>query len=920
MICPWSTPVSPGSASAAGWVRRRRRRLATAAFVLLAAMVAAVATASVLNDRLKDKRLYRLEYKKGLEAYENGEFSSARIHYQAAADLAKRYSQNTWSRLLNLKLANIRDLGALLSDKPDDLDVPDRAEKIEARAKADDLDVPDRAEEIEAHANEKIKLAERNEKTRNDADALLAAANSLRFRLHLGEGNELVSVFQDLQQALEPFYVLKNDDWTKLEHTWALLDQDRRQRLLIEVNELLFLWVASIDELLDSRSQGSYENTLAEDRDPVARALSICNRALVWVEQKGPWLAMVARLRKHQSTRAQPTLALAAASAAAVEHEPARLSVEQSPLACFQWGLLALREKRYSRAMEWLRRAVQLEPRNHWYQYFLAYLEDTAGYKDEALAHYYVALVIEPKSPWILFSRARLYRSKGGFDTALEDMKTALAMLAGRPEAGRVHLELGYLYHELGNFRDARVEYDRVIQLDTSGTYASAAQLNLANMDAESGAVDRARQEYDALLADNLRDSTARLSRALLELREGQANRAFIDCSALLEMQDNASDRDQVLATRALALLLLNRPAEAITDALEAQKLRPGPARERLRQRAILAAHRVDLLQLDEPDEVALFPIGGRRLTTDLRSAADLLWRLASTRRDQTYKATLTLAVILAVLDQKDAADAAATRALEVSPYSPQGYLIRARVRFFGGDYRGAQDDVDRGLAVQFNEPGLLELKGVLRSATGDHKAALDLFDTAIYAGAVDRIHLHKAATLVALGQVEKAVGEWSLALRRDPELPEAYLGRAAPTCGCAAGTWRWRTSNRPPPGPTRTPRSSWESSGPIFSACAIAANTSAAGALWHCGPRTTSTAHSQFGPATPPVSDDGWLGPGLLVRPTQSAAFSRRCEARGASCEFCSAQLALTRAGRPAGVSAISVPRTTSASAEGAK
>ncbi len=294
----------------------------------------------------------------------------------------------------------------------------------------------------------------------------------------------------------------------------GILDQDRRQRLLIEVNELLFLWVASIDELLDSRSQGSYENTLAEDRDPVARALSICNRALVWVEQKGPWLAMVARLRKHQSTRAQPTLALAAASAAAVEHEPARLSVEQSPLACFQWGLLALREKRYSRAMEWLRRAVQLEPRNHWYQYFLAYLEDTAGYKDEALAHYYVALVIEPKSPWILFSRARLYRSKGGFDTALEDMKTALAMLAGRPEAGRVHLELGYLYHELGNFRDARVEYDRVIQLDTSGTYASAARLNLANMDAESGAVDRARQEYDALLADNLRDSTARLSRA----------------------------------------------------------------------------------------------------------------------------------------------------------------------------------------------------------------------------------------------------------------------------------------------------------------------------------------------------------------------------------------------------------------------
>ena len=32
---------------------------------------------------------------------------------------------------------------------------------------------------------------------------------------------------------------------------------------------------------------------------------------------------------------------------------------------------------------------------------------------------------------------------------------------------------------------------------------------------------------------------------------------------------------------------------------------------------------------------------------------------------------------------------------------------------------------------------------------------------------------------MVALGRVEAAVQEWSLALRRDPELPEAYLGRA---------------------------------------------------------------------------------------------------------------------------------------------
>ena len=53
-------------------------------------------------------------------------------------------------------------------------------------------------------------------------------------------------------------------------------------------------------------------------------------------------------------------------------------------------------------------------------------------------------------------------------------MENALVMLKGRPEAGRVHLELGYLYYELGNFRDARGEYNDVINLDISGLYAPA--------------------------------------------------------------------------------------------------------------------------------------------------------------------------------------------------------------------------------------------------------------------------------------------------------------------------------------------------------------------------------------------------------------------------------------------------------------
>ena len=180
---------------------------------------------------------------------------------------------------------------------------------------------------------------------------------------------------------------------------------------------------------------------------------------------------------------------------------------------------------------------------------------------------------------------------------------------------------MGYLYHELGDFRGARGEYNRLIELDTSGPYGPAARLNLANMDAESGAVERARQEYDALLADNLGDTSARLSRALLELRQGQAERAYIDCASCSRGRRTEESR-RGPGDSSPGALAPGPPRRGDRRRDKAQRARPGPAHERLRQRAILAARRFDLLQLDQPDELALLPLGGRRLTADLRAAA----------------------------------------------------------------------------------------------------------------------------------------------------------------------------------------------------------------------------------------------------------------------------------------------------------
>ena len=103
-----------------------------------------------------------------------------------------------------------------------------------------------------------------------------------------------------------------------------------------------------------------------------------------------------------------------------------------------------------------MKQAVRLEQDNYWYHYFLAYHEDQAGSMDDALNHYSTAVALKPiGSPWIRFSRARLYRSKGLWASAIEDMHTALGELKDRSEARKVHLELGYVYQELGDFAGA---------------------------------------------------------------------------------------------------------------------------------------------------------------------------------------------------------------------------------------------------------------------------------------------------------------------------------------------------------------------------------------------------------------------------------------------------------------------------------
>ncbi|HMB08304.1 MAG TPA: serine/threonine-protein kinase [Isosphaeraceae bacterium] len=616
-------------------------------------------------------------------------------------------------------------------------------------------------EDLFRKAREGVKLAEETGRIRDEADRLFRAAVPLRFRV-LDFGGDLASASRELNEVLKPFYVLVNANWANRPDLW-LLDEPRRLRLIGEVNELLFLWAVALDR--------------SDDPEAIRNAIEICDRAILFAEPRGPWQALRARLEARRAGRTAPMDATAD-----------RVSAETSALACYQWGLLRALEGRRARAIAWLKQAVRIKPGAYWYRYYLAYCYDQTedlsdvAYK-EAMKHYEAAFALRPDLPWVRFSRARLYRRRGAWSPALDDFRRALDDARALPDSARdpafesqARLEMGLVHQSLGDGPAARADYATAIASDPTGDYARAARFNRARLDADDGAVARARGEYDALLAERPDDPSPRLGRALLALRLGQAAAAEADLTALLT--EGRGHPAELRAHRALARLLLRQPSEAEADAAAAARLEPTPGHERLRTRTLLALGRARELPLDAPEQWARLPVAGPALAADLRTSAERLRTQPTASEAAALQALLTRAVLLSALRDPEA-EAEATRAVALAPLSAQVYLVRAWLRHHRGAIPGALADIEQGLALQPDDPRLWQWRGRLHREAGDPGAALADLDRALRLGAEGAARGDRAAALLALGDAEGAVRDWSLALAHDPDDPRAYLGRA---------------------------------------------------------------------------------------------------------------------------------------------
>ena len=135
--------------------------------------------------------------------------------------------------------------------------------------------------------------------------------------------------------------------------------------------------------------------------------------------------------------------------------------------------------------------------------------------------------------------------------------------------------------------------------------------------------------------------------------------------------------------------------------------------------------------------------------------------------------------MILSALNDHCQAIAVASRSLAIAPLSTEAHLIRARVLHCAGEVEQALAEIDLGLKLKSDQPGLLELRGVMLTEAGHAKEAQSLLDQAISLSPNHFAYLHKATALMAMQRYEEAVYQCTLALKRDPELPQAYLSRA---------------------------------------------------------------------------------------------------------------------------------------------
>jgi tetratricopeptide (TPR) repeat protein len=362
------------------------------------------------------------------------------------------------------------------------------------------------------------------------------------------------------------------------------------------------------------------------------------------------------------------------------------------------------------------------------------------AFQAEALEAY-VALNPGEVDRW--FQLAKVEEARGG--SADEVLARMLEVI---PQNPRAHVRYATHLSRSGRSKDA------FAHLESRADDGVAPTVLLSTLVArllEAREISEAVRIVELLEQDFPEDPNTALARASLDFDQGRVEEAA-DQLRVLVGRSQSSAAWQLLAQVEQRRGYINEAIEAITEAIEFAEELGQPMPERALR---LRAH----LQVASGDYVAAL----RGFATLVRNGA----RLAP--RDQVLRARALFG-----LGRRRAANATLAPLMNLQhPYAPA--VMEFAEREFVAQPRIAQVVIEKALAAEPTNPGLLLWAARLDLAQGEHQSAIDHVQTAIQARkATPALLLERARALALTGNMELAQRDALQALQRDPNLEGA--------------------------------------------------------------------------------------------------------------------------------------------------
>ena len=342
------------------------------------------------------------------------------------------------------------------------------------------------------------------------------------------------------------------------------------------------------------------------------------------------------------------------------------------------------------------------------------------------------------------YGLAQVLVRQGRLDDALATLGEAIER---NEKIARAHHDLGTVYRARNQNEEAVAAFRQAIVLEPA--YASA-WFNLANALIALQRWDEAGPAVDKTLELTPQDSRARYLRAMVLRAKGQVPAAIDLLRALVAQEpDNRVAREGLTDTLAAA----GKIPEALAVYRTAASL-PG----------VGAEEAIGLL-----DDAA--KLAWRK---NLRDQSVLLWRQGIEKNPASAKAHLNLGNGLQLLNRRQEAEAELAKAVELGPDDANARLSLAALRIQMGNFAAAKADLEAGLALQADQPALMNtLARLLATAPDaslrDGRRALELAQRSL--GLESRIETAETVgmALAEMGQFEQAI-RWQSSLAQQAQ------------------------------------------------------------------------------------------------------------------------------------------------------